>query len=406
MPHFFYRARDNEGVLRTGRVEAPDTATLESDLERMGLIPIRIVALKRPFTNRTIKLKELFQRITSQDMILFSRQLATLIGAGVSLTKSLSTLEAQMENPRFVKVISTVREDVEGGSTFTEALSKHPAVFPEIYYNMIEAGESGGIMEEVLDRMAAMFEKNAENRAKVKSATLYPKIVVGAIIIAVIILMSFVIPRFASLYSSFDVPLPLPTRILIAMSNAFTSYWYVPAIALVFLILLIRLYISTERGKYNRDRLSLSIPVFGPLLLKSILSRFGRVLGALYKSGLPILRSLDIVSRAVENRVVASAVKSIEEDVRAGKGLSTPMADLKLFPPMVVQMVATGEETGKLDEMLDKVAQYYDNEVDSAIRNLTTLLEPFLLAFIFGIVLFLALAIFLPMWDLVRLVRR
>jgi type IV pilus assembly protein PilC len=302
MPHFLYRARDNEGVLRTGRVEAPDRATLESDLERMGLIPLRIVALKKSFSTPHIKLKELFQRITPEDLILFSRQLATLIAAGVPLTKSLSTLELQTDNPRFVEVIRGVREDVEGGSTFKDALTKHPAVFPEVYSSMVEAGETGGILEEILDRMATMFEKNAENRAKVKSATLYPKIVVGSIIIAVIVLMSFVVPRFASLYSSFDVPLPLPTRMLIALSTAFASYWYVPVLALISLVLGIRFYTSTERGRYNWDTLSLSVPIFGPLLLKSVLSRFARVLGALYKSGLPILLSLDIVSGAPVNQ--------------------------------------------------------------------------------------------------------
>lgn len=218
--------------------------------------------------------------------------------------------------------------------------------------------------------------------------------------------MNFVVPRFARLYATFKVDLPLPTRILIALSDAFASYWYIAAFMALFFFFGVRVYLSTESGKYNRDRFMLKVPVFGPLLLKSVISRFSRVLASLYRSGLPILQSLDIVSRAVENKLLESEIKLIEENVRAGKALSGPMSESGSFPPMVVQMVAVGEDTGNLDEMLDKTAEYYDREVDASIRNLTTLLEPILLAFIFGIVLFLALAIFLPMWDILKIVRR
>ncbi|MBI5809897.1 MAG: type II secretion system F family protein, partial [Deltaproteobacteria bacterium] len=251
-----------------------------------------------------------------------------------------------------------------------------------------------------------MLEKNAENKAKVKSATLYPKIVVGAIVAAVIVLMNFVIPKFAQLYASFKVELPLPTRVLIFMSNAFFSYWYLGAAVIAAVFFGVRMYAATGSGRRAVDMLSLKIPVFGPLITRSVLSRFARVLGALYKSGLPILQSLDIVSRAVENRVISSDVKSFETEVRAGKNLSDPMATSPNFEPMIVQMVRVGEETGNLDVMLDKAAEYYDREVDTTIRNLTTLLEPIILAFIFVMVLFLALAIFLPMWDILKIVRR
>ncbi len=409
MPVYSYRARNRNGELVTGRLEAPDVSTLEESLDRMGLIPIKVTSHR---TGLDISLSgierflKLGRRITDQDLILFSRQLATLFAAGVPLTKALSALEHQMENPEFVKVIRGVREDIEGGGNFASAIGRHSQVFPELYVSMIEAGEAGGILDIVLDRLAYMLEKNAENRAKVKSATLYPKIVIGAIIIAVVILMNFVVPKFAKLYASFKVPLPLPTRILIALSNAFVNYWYLLAGGIVGVILLVRFYISTERGRYHWDRLMLKVPIFGPLRLKAILSRFARVLGSLYRSGLPMLQSLDIVSRAVENRVISMAVKMIEDDVRAGKDLSESMEKTHAFPPMVIQMVNVGEETGNLDDMLEKVAQYYDQEVDSTIRNLTTILEPILLTIIFGMVLFLALAIFLPMWDLLTIIRR
>jgi type II secretory pathway component PulF len=406
MPIFSYKARDRQGAMITGTLEGSDRATIETNLDRMGLIPINVSQTKGPPSFRLADIGSIFQQVTSQDLIVFSRQLATLFAAGIPLTRALSTLESQAANPKFKGVVKNIRDDIEGGSTLANAFSKHPKVFSELYVGMVEAGEAGGILESVLERLAFMLEKTSENRAKVRSATLYPKIVIGAIILATAFLLWFVVPKFAQLYANFNVPLPLPTRMLIAISNFFQSFWYMVLITIIAVYVVVKFYKSTESGRYNWDRLSLRIPVFGPLVLKSIMSRFARTLGSLYKSGLPIIQSLDIVSRAVENTVITKAIKTIEVDVRAGKDISEPMTDTRLFPPMVIQMVAVGEETGALDEMLEKVAQYYDQEVDSAIRNLTTTLEPILLAFIFGMVLFLALAIFLPMWDLVSLVRR
>jgi type II secretory pathway component PulF len=408
MPNFQYRARDREGALVTGALEASDRTALEGTLDRMGLIPIR-VSEAAPTSRRlpgVARVRDLVETIPRSEIIIFSRQFATLFGAGIPVTKALNTLEVQARSARFKRVIRRIREDVEGGSTLSAAIARHPKVFPEIYASMIEAGEAGGILEGVLDRLAYMLEKDSENRAKIKSATLYPKIVVVAIVLAVAVLMNFVVPKFARMYSSFNVELPLPTRALIFISDLFAGYWYVMLAVAVVVFAGLRLYVSTAPGRHLWDRLSLSMPVFGPLALKSIQSRFARVLGALYKSGLPILQALDIVSRAVENRVVSAEVKSIEGSVRAGSPLSEPMSASAHFPPMIVQMVAVGEETGNLDEMLEKAAHYFDQEVDSTIRNLTTLLEPMILIFIFGAVLFLALAIFLPMWDILKVVRR
>ncbi|MEK6790640.1 MAG: type II secretion system F family protein [Deltaproteobacteria bacterium] len=406
MAFFNYKARDRQGALITGGLEAVDKGQLEAALDGMGLIPIRVdVGMRLPsfaVFKKYINVKE----VPEQEIIIFSRQLATLFGAGVPLMRSLSTLELQAGSKKFASIIKTIRTDVEAGSSLSVAIAKHKRIFPEFYPHMVEAGEAGGILEDVLDRIAAMLEKNAENRAKVKSATLYPKIVVGALVIAITVLMYYVVPRFVKMYSSFNVPLPLPTRMLIHISNAFTSYWHVGIIAVAASFVAWRFYISTPSGRLRWDGLKLRFPIFGPILLKSVLSRFSRVLGSLYKSGLPILQSLDIASRAVENTALAAEIKSIEVDVRAGKTLSAPMAAARHFPPLVVQMVAVGEDTGNLDEMLDKVAQYYDQEVDASIRNLTTTLEPVLLGFIFVVVLFLALAIFLPMWDIIKVVKR
>src|SRR3990170_4902932 len=399
MAFFSYRARDRAGALVTGTFEASKKTAAETNLDKMGLIPISVRSARKPIKLPDINL--LLQSITPGDIILFSRQLATLFNAGIPLTRALFTLETQLIKKKITAIIKAVREDVEGGATFAQALKKHPHVFDETYYSMVEAGEAGGILDNILERLASMKERLQEINSKVKSATLYPKIVVGAIFVAVTILMAFVVPRFAKLYSGFNVPLPLPTRVLITISNFFVSYWYLVIIAVVTPVIIFKWYTKTEAGHYNWDKWKLSIPIFGPFSQKATMSRFARVFGSLYKSGLPILQSLDIVSRVTDNRLISKAVKDIETDIRGGKSLSELMEQSRLFPPMVVQMVQVGEETGALDDMLEKVAQYYDQEVDYTIRNLTTSLEPILLGFIFGMVLFLALAIFLPMWDIV-----
>jgi type II secretory pathway component PulF len=404
MPSFNYKARDKDGSLVTGSLEAASMEETETSLDRLGLIPIKVAIAGRSF--RLPYLKRYFEKVPQQEIIVFSRQLATLFGAGVPLTKALSTLERQSGVAPFRRIVKTLREDIEAGSSLAAALRKHPSVFPELYASMIEAGEAGGILEEVLRRLASMLEKNSENRARIRSATLYPKIVVVGLAIAVVILMSFVVPRFSQLYSSFRIDLPLPTRVLIAISDFALMYWYLFLSVAIAVYAALKAFLRTERGKDLWDRYVIKIPVFGPIILKSVLSRFSRVLGSLYRSGLPILQSLDIVSRAVDNRLIAAEVKRIEAEVRAGKPLSMELGRSGQFPPMVVQMVAVGEDTGNLEEMLEKVSEYYDQEVASSIRNLASTLEPVLLAFIFAIVLFLALAIFLPMWDIIKVVKR
>lgn len=406
MPLFSYRARDKTGALITGKLEAVSKEAAEVNIDKMGLIPISISFTRDIQLFKNIKnINTLFQRITFQDVILFSRQLSTLFHAGIPLNRSLFTLERQITNEKLVAVIKAVREDIEGGATFAQALKKYPQVFDETYYSMIEAGEAGGILDSILERLADMKERIQEINAKVKAATLYPKIVLAAIFIAIAVIMVLVVPNFSKLYASFKVELPLPTRILIAISNLFVSYWYLGIAAIIVVIVMVKWYMKTETGKYNWDKWKLKIPIFGALFQKVTMSRFSRTFGALYKSGLPILQSLDIVSRVVNNKLVSITIKDIETNIRGGKSLSELMEPSHLFPPMVVQMVQIGEETGALDEMLEKVAQYYDQEVDHTIRNLNTLLEPVLLVFIFGIVLFLALSVFLPMWDIVKFTR-
>jgi type II secretory pathway component PulF len=403
MPVFTYKARDKTGRLVTGSAVEASVTAMEHSLDSKGLIPINVEESSKAFNFE--KINRFFYKIKPEDKIVFTRQLATLFSAGIPFIRSLETLSTQAVNPKMKEVINEVREGVEGGLSFANALKKHPAVFNNLYVNMIAAGEEGGVLDEVLDRLAVMAEKEEEIRAKVKSSTMYPKIVVFAIFAAVFVMLYFVVPRFTALYSKFGADLPLPTRILIGISEFFKSYWYLIFGLVIAAYAAFKSYVKTERGLYNWDKFSLNVPIFGALNLKVAMSRFARTFGTLFKSGIPILKTIDIVSNAIGNVVIAEVLTEIRDDVQAGAGLGEAMKKFELFPPIILQMIEIGEESGSLDDMLNKVSEYFDQEVDYGIKNLITALEPVLLVLIFGMVLFLALSVFLPMWDIVKFAR-
>lgn len=408
MSTFIYKARDNSGALITGSLEADKREIIEAQLDGMGLIPITVKESKSQFFRKDIS--DVFEKITDVDLILFTRQLSTLYKAGIPLLQGLETLIDQVEKKKFKEIIKKIVKDIEEGKSLATAISYYPKVFNEVYISMIEAGEAAGILADILDRLCLMIETDAENRSRIKAATLYPKIVVLAIVVAIVVMMTFVVPSFAKLYSGYNATLPLPTRMLIGISNFFADAWYIIFALIIIATLSVRRYIKTERGAFALDKWKLKFPIFGPIILKSTLSRFARVLGSLFRSGIPVLEAFDIVSRTVDNKIVSKVVREIRESVKSGKNIADPMGNVEsfpnLFPSMVVQMVAIGESTGSLDEMLLKVSDYLDQEAAYSIKNLTTSLEPILLLFIFAMVLFLALAIFLPMWDLVKLTGR
>lgn len=403
MPQFVYRARNDAGELVKGRIEAPDRGVLEKNLGSLNLIPISVREVRRSFDIE--RFKPLFGRVGPDDLIIFTRQLGTMYKSGIPFVRTIKAVQEQTESKELKRILSAVRDDVEGGTTFAAALSRHPKVFNELYVSMVEAGEAGGVLDEILDRLSTLLEKDADIRAKIKSATLYPKIVVGAIVVAVVILVTFVIPKFAELYGRFGAALPLPTRLLVAISLFFTRYWLIMAAAASVSVFSFRFFIRRGRGRVWWDGLRIRFPVFGPLSLKASMARFSMILGTLLKSGLPILMALEISSRAIGNAVISNVVEDIRGEIRGGKSLAEPMERSGFFPAMMIQMSAVGEETGKLDEMLIRVSDHLSGEVDYTIRNLSTLLEPMLLSMIFGMVLFIALALFLPMWDMVKLVR-
>jgi type II secretory pathway component PulF len=405
MPLYRYRARDKDGALHAGTMEAVRKEGVADQLAGMGHIPVLIEEQETsPLSG--MDLGALFSRVTPQDLIIFSRQLSTLMSAGIPFIQGLVTLERQSENPRLKSAISQLRRDIEAGSSFSDALARQPRLFNKLYVSMVRAGETAGILDEILSRLALLSEHEAETRARVKAAVRYPLIVVIAISAAFAFLVTFVIPKFAAIFAQFKTELPLPTRILININYVVQHYWYLIIISIILAVWGVIWYLGTPAGRWQWDRLKLKLPVFGVLFQKVALSRFSRIFGAMQKSGISMMLTLEIAGETVGNVVIARAVESMSDSLRDGKGLTAPMESSGLFPPLVIQMMAVGEETGQLDTMLNKVSDYYDMDVEYTLRNLSTMIEPILLLFVGGMVLFLALGIFLPMWNLMSLFKR
>lgn len=404
MPQYKYKARDKDGTVHIGVMEAAKREGVADQLSSAGLIPVQIEEQSAGIGWANIGIG--LRRVTAQDLIIFNRQLSTMLSAGIPLMQGLSGIERQSENPRLRKVITVIRRDIEAGKSFSEALSRHPTVFSKMYVSMVRAGETGGILDEILERLAVLAEHEADMRLRVKTAMRYPIIVVVAICLAFAFLVSFVIPRFAAIFSRFKTELPLPTQILIGINNIVQSYWHIILLVMILAAVGVVWYLRTPDGRWRWDRLKLRLPVFGPLFQKVALSRFARVFAAMQKSGISMMLTLDIVAETVGNVVISKAVSEMKEALREGKGLVKPMEASGLFPPLVTQMVAVGEETGDIDIMLNKVSDYYDRDVDYTLRNLSTMIEPILLLFVGGMVLLMALGIFLPMWDMISLFRR
>lgn len=405
MPLYRYRARDKDGALHTGTMEAVRKEGVADQLSGMGHIPV-LIEEQETARLSVIDLGALFARITSQDLIIFSRQLATLMSAGIPFIQSLVTLERQSENPRLKATISQIRRDIEGGSSFSDALARQPKIFNKLYVSMVRAGETAGILDDILSRLALLAEHESETRARVKAAVRYPLIVVIAISAAFAFLVTFVIPKFAAIFAQFKTELPLPTRILISINYVVQNYWYLIVLGVILAVWGVVWYLGTPAGRWQWDRLKLKLPVFGILFQKVALSRFSRIFGAMQKSGISMMLTLEIAGETVGNVVIARAVENMSGSLRDGKGLTAPMESSGLFPPLVVQMMSVGEETGQLDTMLNKVSDYYDMDVEYTLRNLATMIEPILLLFVGGMVLFLALGIFLPMWNLMSLFKK
>jgi len=397
MPIYKWEGKTAKGALKKGEMEAPSEAALRIHLRQQNIIPTKISSKRKDIN---ISLPFFKKKVQQRSVAIFTRQLATMIDAGLPLVQSLEVLSSQQENNLFKNIIREIREDVEGGSTFAGALKKHPATFNDLYTNLVVAGEEGGILDTILGRLAAYIEKAEALKKKVKSALIYPATIVTVAVAVVIILMLFVIPVFETMFSSAGQSLPLPTVIVLKISKMIKKYIVIFIPAVIVLIFLFKRYYKTDSGKAVVDRILLSVPVFGPLFRKIAVARFSRTLGTLVSSGVPILDGLSIVSRTSGNRAIETAIMNARASIREGETIAEPLSRSALFPPMVIQMIAVGESTGALDSMLAKIAEFYEDEVDVAVANLTSMLEPLLMVFLGVVIGGVVVAMYLPIFNM------
>ena len=398
---YTYRVRDRRGALVTGEIVADSPELVTAKLREMQYVPLEIKP-KRAGLQREITLRP--GRVKLKDLAVFSRQFATMVNSGLPLLRTLAILEEQTESGELKKRLSEVRLDVERGSSLSGALARHPKTFPSLYVSMCRAGETAGTLDQVLLRLADTLEREVSLRQKVKSAMTYPIVVFAMVILILAAMLLFVVPTFKDLYASLGGTLPLPTRMLLSISDFLRRFFPFFVAAVIGLMFLFRWWKNTPRGRRAVDRFKLRVPVFGPLFQKTALARFARTLGVLNKSGVPILQSLDIVAETVKNEVVADAVRDVQSGVKEGESIAGPLASHKVFPPMVVQMMAVGEETGALDAMLEKVADFYDEEVSSTVESLTSLIEPLMVAIVGGAVGLIVISLYLPLFRIVELI--
>ena len=397
MPKYAWEGRLPQGGFRKGELEGPNELAVRAYLRQQQIIPTKIV---KKATEIKITLPFMKGRVKKKSLAIFTRQLATMIDAGLPLVQSLEILSQQEADETFREIIRTIKNEVEGGATLAAALQKHPRVFDDMYVNLVVAAEEAGTLDVILSRLATHIEKMEELKKKIKSALVYPAMIVTVAIGVTIILMVFVVPVFEKLFSGIGQTLPLPTRVVIAVSNIFKSYLPIVIAIVVVLVIVLQRYYKTENGERRIDDLMLKLPIFGELLRKVAIARFARTLGTLVSSGVPILESLNIVAGAAGNKVVEEAILKGKVSISEGQTISEPLAQSGVFPVMVTQMISVGETTGSLELMLNKVADFYESEVDTAVATMSSMLEPVLMIFLGVIVGGLVISMYLPIFKM------
>ena len=402
---YAYRVRTKEGRVLTGTMEAEGEASVAARLRQQGMVPIEINKDKSS-SGMKMEINIFPEKVKLKDMAIFSRQFATMINSGLSLLRTLNILGEQTENKTLATAIHEVRDDVERGASLSASLTKHPKVFNNLFVAMVRAGETGGQLDTVLNRMADNFEADYKLRQKVKSAMTYPVVVAGIAVLLVTVMLLFVVPTFAEMFEGLGGTLPLPTQILLVISNA--AKWLVPLLVFLSIIGFIayqRVRKANADFRLRADQLKLKFPIFGDLFQKVAISRWSRTLALLLRSGVPVLQALDIVADTTGNEVLTRATSDVKESVRSGESVASPLSNHGVFPPMVVQMISVGEDTGALDEMLDKVSDFYDQEVESTTEALTSLTEPIMIAVLGGIVGSMIIALYMPMFAIFDLIK-
>jgi len=401
MAVFRWEGVSGRGERLAGEMEAPtrDAVMLRLRSQRIQAIPEKVKEKGKGF-ERELKIPGFGESIKSRDVVIFTRQLATMIDAGLPIVQCLDVLAGQSPNKKLRGVVRQLKEEVEAGSTFTDALRKHPKLFDDLFVNMVAAGEVGGILDNILHRLAGYMEKAMKLKSKIKGAMIYPATIVTVAVGVTAVLLIFVIPVFAELFSSFGQALPAPTQFVINLSNFTIAYFKYMALVLIGVAVVCRQFYKTEHGRLAFDQMFLQLPVFGDLIRKSSVARFTRTLSTLVSSGVPILDALAITARTAGNKVVERAVLQTRVSISEGRTIAEPLSQSKVFPPMVCQMIAVGETTGALDAMLQKIADFYEEEVDNAVANLTALMEPLVILFLGVVIGGLVISMYLPIFKL------
>ncbi len=403
MPKFSYSGRDEHGVSVEGELEAPSLEMAQNQLLAQDVIPLSVDETSEYKGSGSFFF--LGPKIKIPELLLFTKQMRTMINAGISITQVFGILHEQSTNPVMVKTLDAMGVDIREGSTLSDAFEKHTDVFPDLYCALIRAGEVSGALPTILERVIYITEHEYRLREDIKAAMRYPKIVVFVLAIAFFVLLTFVIPKFVGVFNNVGLELPLPTRICIWMHEALTSYWHYMIVSALTLFISIKLYVKTETGAYYRDLMLLNLPILGPLFTKSAMARFASILSTLTASGITILAAIKIISDTLGNAAIGREFDRLSEQMEEGHGIAKPLQEAKFFPPMVVNMVAIGEESGSLEEMLRQISIHYDYEVEYATKGLAEAIGPILIIMLTAVVGFFALAVVLPMWDLFNIVK-
>jgi len=401
---FTYKALDRSGAATTGELQGENKAQVAAQLRLRGLTVIDVAEKSSPMTVEDIL--DRYKRVKPAEMTVLARQLATMVSSGLSLLRALYVLEDQTQNKKLKVAIGEIRSDVEAGLSLSQAMAKHPKIFNDLFVSMVQAGETGGNLEEVLERVAIQLEKDDSLRRTVRSAMVYPSLIAGFAVLVLIAMVAFLIPIFAKMFKDLGGELPPLTKFMIMLSDIMRGYWFILIFAPPALLWLFRKWKSTDSGQYQWDSIKLRFPMkIGDIVRKIAVARFARTLGTLTASGVPILQALEITAKTAGNRVVSDPMKEVGERVREGQPLATPLAKTGVFPIMVTQMLAVGEETGSMDQMLHKLADFYDDEISARLKALTSIIEPLMMIMVGVIVGIVVISMYLPMFKIFELVQ-
>ena len=395
-PVFKWSGKTKQGEIRSGEMEASDADAVRARLQQMGVEPTKV---RKKAKQLSIAIPG-FGGVTTKDILVFTRQFSVMIDAGLPLVQALDIIGTQADNPAFKKVLLAVKARVEAGSTFADALGEHPKVFDVLFVQLVRAGEIGGILDTILQRLGAYIEKNEKLKRRVKGAMVYPSIVLVVAVGVTVVLLAFVTPTFEKMFKDFGGAMPAPTQFLINLSHGLTENWYLFAGVPIAIVAAFKAFVRNPKGRELWDAFTLKSPVFGPLVRKIAVARFTRTLGTMISSGVPILDALEIVAKSAGNKIIERGVLFVRAKISEGKNMAQPLAETKVFPPMVVQMIGVGEATGAMDQMLAKIADFYDDEVDVGVSALTSMIEPVMMVFLGGVVGGFLVAMYLPIFSI------